>query len=81
MSGWQGTEVTLDTWVDDLGVVIESVRPAEPLTLLGISQSAATCIRYAVRHPERVARLILYGGYVRAGSSEARLRARRRTGR
>jgi pimeloyl-ACP methyl ester carboxylesterase/DNA-binding CsgD family transcriptional regulator len=65
MSGWQGTEVTLDTWADDLGVVIDAVRPAEPLTLLGISQGAATCIRYAVRHPERVARLILYGGYVR----------------
>jgi pimeloyl-ACP methyl ester carboxylesterase/DNA-binding CsgD family transcriptional regulator len=65
MSGWQGTEVTLDTWADDLGVVIEAVRPTEPLTLLGISQGAATCIRYAVRHPERVGRLILYGGYVR----------------
>lgn len=65
MSGWQGTEVTLDTWADDLNTVAETLRPAEPLTLLGISQGAATCIRYAVRHPERVARLILYGGYVR----------------
>jgi pimeloyl-ACP methyl ester carboxylesterase/DNA-binding CsgD family transcriptional regulator len=34
------------------------------VTLLGISQGAATCIHYAIRHPERVARLILYGGYV-----------------
>jgi pimeloyl-ACP methyl ester carboxylesterase/DNA-binding CsgD family transcriptional regulator len=65
MSGWQGTEVALDTWAEDLGAIIEAVRPVEPLTLLGISQGAATCIRYAVRHPERVARLILYGGYVR----------------
>jgi pimeloyl-ACP methyl ester carboxylesterase/DNA-binding CsgD family transcriptional regulator len=65
MSGWLGTEVTLDTWADDLGAVIEAARPTEPVTLLGISQGAAACIRYAIRHPERVARLILYGGYAR----------------
>jgi DNA-binding NarL/FixJ family response regulator len=33
------------------------------VTLLGISQGAATCIHYAIRHPERVAGLVLYGGY------------------
>jgi pimeloyl-ACP methyl ester carboxylesterase len=33
--------------------------------LLGISQGAAIGVAYAVRHPERVARLILYGGYAR----------------
>ena len=65
MSGWQETEVNLDIWADDLSAVIDSARPAEPMTLLGISQGAAACIRYAVRHPERVARLILYGGYAR----------------
>jgi DNA-binding NarL/FixJ family response regulator len=35
------------------------------VTLLGISQGAATCIRYALRHPDRVDRMILYGGYAR----------------
>ena len=39
--------------------------PTEPVTLLGISQGAAACITYAIRHPERVARMILYGGYAR----------------
>ena len=33
--------------------------------LLGISQGAALAIAYAVRHPERVSRLVLYGGYAR----------------
>ncbi len=33
--------------------------------LLGISQGAATAIAYAVRHPDRVDRLVLYGGYAR----------------
>jgi DNA-binding CsgD family transcriptional regulator len=33
------------------------------MVLLGISQGAAVCIEYAVRHPERVSHLVLYGGY------------------
>jgi pimeloyl-ACP methyl ester carboxylesterase/DNA-binding CsgD family transcriptional regulator len=37
--------------------------PAAPVTLLGISQGGAACIRYAIAHPERVSRLILYGSY------------------
>ncbi|HXZ67292.1 MAG TPA: alpha/beta fold hydrolase, partial [Alphaproteobacteria bacterium] len=36
----------------------------EKFALLGTSQGAAIAIAYAVRHPERVTRLILYGGYV-----------------
>jgi DNA-binding CsgD family transcriptional regulator/pimeloyl-ACP methyl ester carboxylesterase len=35
------------------------------VTLLGISQGAITCIRYALRHPQRVGRMILYGAYAR----------------
>ena len=35
------------------------------MTLLGISQGAVACIGYALRYPERVSRLILYGGYAR----------------
>jgi len=31
--------------------------------LFGVSQGAAVAIAYAVRHPERVSHLILYGGY------------------
>jgi pimeloyl-ACP methyl ester carboxylesterase/DNA-binding CsgD family transcriptional regulator len=64
MSEWTpGAPLTLDQWASDLGLVVEAARPAEPVTLLGISQGAATCIQYALQHPERVARLILYGGY------------------
>jgi pimeloyl-ACP methyl ester carboxylesterase/DNA-binding CsgD family transcriptional regulator len=64
MSEWQGGALNLDQWAADLEAVIDAAEPAEPVTLLGISQGAATCIHYAIRHPERVARLILYGGYV-----------------
>ena len=65
MSDWKPSELTVDRWVTDLGAVIDAAQLAEPVTLLGISQGAATCVMYAVRHPERVARLILYGGYAR----------------
>ncbi len=64
MSDWTpGAPLTLDQWASDLELVVDAARPAEPVTLLGISQGAATCIQYALQHPERVARLILYGGY------------------
>ncbi|MBP7616766.1 MAG: alpha/beta hydrolase, partial [Steroidobacteraceae bacterium] len=55
-------------WSADLHAVIEAAVPAGPLPLLGISQGAATCIRYVLDHPERVERLILYGGYARGAS-------------
>jgi len=65
MSEWRNPDLSLDLWAADLHAVIEAARPDGPVTLLGISQGAATCIRYAVQHPERVGRLILYGGYAR----------------
>ena len=65
MSDSRTGNLSLDQWVADLDAVIGAAQPAEPVTLLGISQGAATCAMYAVRHPERVGRLILYGGYAR----------------
>ncbi|MGH9347797.1 MAG: alpha/beta fold hydrolase [Vicinamibacterales bacterium] len=68
MSDWQGDALSLDQWAADLGSVIDAARPEAPVTLLGISQGAATCIQYAIRHPERIGRMILYGGYARGAS-------------
>jgi pimeloyl-ACP methyl ester carboxylesterase/DNA-binding CsgD family transcriptional regulator len=65
MSEWKTSDLSVDRWVGDLEAVVEAAQPAERMTLVGISQGAATCVMYAVRHPERVARLILYGGYAR----------------
>ena len=65
MSEWRGGDLSIDQWADDLERVVETAQPDGPVTLLGISQGAATCIRYAIRHPERVARMVLYGGYAR----------------
>ena len=65
MTEWHGGALSLEQWADDLGAVIDAARPEGPVTLLGISQGAATCIRYAIDHPDRVSRMILYGGYAR----------------
>lgn len=63
MSEWRAGPLTITDWTQDLELVIASARIEAPVTLLGISQGAAACIQYAVKHPERVARMILYGGY------------------
>ena len=65
MSEWQAGELTVEQWTDDLECVIDAAQLKEPVMLLGISQGGAACIQYALRHPERVARLILYGAYAR----------------
>jgi pimeloyl-ACP methyl ester carboxylesterase/DNA-binding CsgD family transcriptional regulator len=69
MSSWGGAErLTIEQWTDDLATVIDAASPDAPVTLLGISQGAIACIQYAIRRPERVTRLILYGGYARGAS-------------
>jgi len=65
MSEWKTGRLSVDQWTDDLECVIDAARPKEPVTLLGISQGGIACIGYALRHPDRVARLILYGAYAR----------------
>jgi len=67
MSEWQTGPLSVDEWAADLEAVVDAARPDAPVTLLGISQGATACIKYAIRHPERVARMILYGGYTRGG--------------
>ena len=65
MTDWDVGDLSIERWVEDLEAVVEAADVREPLALLGISQGAAVCIAYAVRHPERVSHLVLYGGYAR----------------
>ena len=67
MSEWKAGTLHVKQWTADLETVIDAARSDAPVTLLGISQGAATCIEYAIRHPERVERMILYGSYARGG--------------
>ena len=63
LTDWEVPSLSMETWVGDLESVIDAAQPEGPVALLGISQGASTCIAYAVRHPERVSRMVLYGGY------------------
>jgi pimeloyl-ACP methyl ester carboxylesterase len=65
MTDWNVGDLSFERWVEDLESLVAIVDPPEPFALLGISQGAATCIAYAVKHPERVSRLVLYGAYAR----------------
>jgi pimeloyl-ACP methyl ester carboxylesterase/DNA-binding CsgD family transcriptional regulator len=65
MSDRHPPEVSLDRWIGDFEDVCEAAAPREPFAILGISQGSLACIHYAVKHPERVSRMILYGGYAR----------------
>ena len=60
-----GQDLTsLDLWIDDLRHVIDDVGQ-ERVALLGISQGGPVAVGFAVRYPERVSHLILYGSYAR----------------
>jgi pimeloyl-ACP methyl ester carboxylesterase len=56
-------DISFDAFVSDLETVVDAAGITR-FALLGISQGCAISIAYAVRHPERVSHLILYGGFV-----------------
>ena len=62
LSDWDVKDISFDAFVRDLETVVDTLG-LERFALLGISQGAAVSIAYATRHPERVSRLILYGGF------------------
>lgn len=64
LSDWCVEDLGFESWVRDLETVVDALG-VERFALLGISQGAAVAIAYAVRHPERVSRLVLHGGYAR----------------
>lgn len=64
LSDWEVDEISFEAFVRDLENVVDTVG-LDRFPLLGISQGCAVSIAYAVRHPERVTHLVLYGGYAR----------------
>ncbi|UYM05174.1 alpha/beta fold hydrolase [Solicola gregarius] len=71
LSDWEVPEFGLDDWVDDLEAVVDAVG-LDRFPLLGISQGGAVAVAYAVRHPQRVSRLVLFGAYSRGRLVRAR---------
>lgn len=64
LSDRQVERISLEAWIEDLEAVVDALG-LETFPLFGISQGAAIAIGYAALHPERVSRLIIYGGCAR----------------
>ena len=55
-------DISFEAWVHDLEAVTDAYG-IERFALLGFTCAAGVAVEYAVRHPERVTHLILFGGF------------------
>lgn len=78
LSDWEVPEILFDNMAEDMATVIDAAG-FERFPLIGFSQGCPYSIAYAHRYPERVSRLILYGGFAkglsRTGSEADRQKA------
>ena len=70
LSDWDVADISFPAFVTDLEAVVDAAG-VDRFPLLGISQGCAVAIDYAVRHPERVSHLILWGGYAAGWQADA----------
>jgi len=68
LSDKRAKNMTMEHWVEDLEAVIDASGIDEPFYLLGISQGAASSIAYSIKHPSKLAGMILVGGYARGSN-------------
>jgi len=57
-------EISFEAAVSDMETVVDALG-LKQFALLGMSNGAAVSIAYAARHPDRVTRMVLAGGYAR----------------
>jgi pimeloyl-ACP methyl ester carboxylesterase/DNA-binding winged helix-turn-helix (wHTH) protein len=63
LSDWVDTQLSFESQISDLERIVDAAE-LESFALLGISQGASVAIEYAVRHPDRVTKLVIHGGFV-----------------
>jgi pimeloyl-ACP methyl ester carboxylesterase/DNA-binding winged helix-turn-helix (wHTH) protein len=64
LSDWDVQDLSFDAFVRDLESVVDA-SGVDRFSLFGASQGCAFSIAYAVKHPTRVKKLVLYGGFAR----------------
>lgn len=64
LSDWEVSDFSIDTLVGDLETVVDAAG-LERFDLFAMSQGGSVAIAYTARHPERVNRIIILGGYLR----------------
>ena len=68
LSDWNVSDFSFDALVSDLETVADA-EGLEQFDLFAMSQGGCVSIAYTAKHPERVRKLILYGGYLQGGLS------------
>lgn len=71
LSDLDAADLSFDAWVRDLETVVDTLG-LERFPIFALSQGCAVAVAYAARHPERVTRLVLYGGYAQGAVARAR---------
>jgi pimeloyl-ACP methyl ester carboxylesterase len=71
LSDWDADEISFDAFVSDLEAVVDAAG-LERFDMIGISQGCPVSVAYVVRHPERVNRLVLYGGFALGAARRTR---------
>jgi pimeloyl-ACP methyl ester carboxylesterase len=69
LADWSTDDLSFEKMVMDLESVVDTAG-LDRFDLFGVSQGCAVSIAYAVRHPNRVQKLLLYGGYARGWAWE-----------
>lgn len=64
LSDWNVSDFSFDSLVSDLETIVDAAGLGQ-FDLFAMSQGGSIAIAYTARHPERVRRLIVYGGYLR----------------
>lgn len=69
LSDWNAS-FSFEAFVDDFASVVDAAG-LERFDVIGISQGAAVAIAYAAAHPERVRRMVLFGGFAGGWAAHA----------
>jgi pimeloyl-ACP methyl ester carboxylesterase/DNA-binding winged helix-turn-helix (wHTH) protein len=62
LADWDVADVSFEALLQDLETVVDALG-LRSYALLGMSQGAALSIAHAVRHPERVSKMVVCGGF------------------
>jgi class 3 adenylate cyclase/pimeloyl-ACP methyl ester carboxylesterase len=64
LSDWEPERISHDAMVEDMEAVADAAG-LDRFALFGMSQGASVAVRYAVKHPDRVSAIVIFGGYMR----------------
>ena len=76
LSDRDGLEFTFERYVEDLEAVVTATG-LKHFSMLGMTGGGALAVTYAVRHPQQVSRLVLFGAYLLGRTARSRTKEQR----